>query len=192
MAWNRFPDFTCPVDIAFELFLRSRRPFHAVWLKRHDGSESTGGKLQQKIRRPQAVAGTAATVLCNWCAMRNLLSRRKKKAWGAKLRARCQHSDLAFICKETTAGGQQVKRAIPRSSRRTVKTEGRVSTQRHTDDVGYCLLWVSGRFRLAILGRRKRSLQDRSIFANVKRQIPSKLLNALSFILRLQVASSTL
>jgi hypothetical protein len=116
----------------------------------------------------------------------------KGKAWGAKLRARCQHSDLAFICKETTAGGQQVKRAIPRSSRRTVKTEGRVSTQRHTDDVGYCLLWVSGRFRLAILGRRKRSLQDRSIFANVKRQIPSKLLNALSFIVRLQVASSML
>jgi hypothetical protein len=54
------------------------------------------------------------------------------------------------------------------------------------------LLWVSGRFRLAILRKRKRSLQDRSIFANVKRQIPSKLLNALSFILRLQVASSTL
>jgi hypothetical protein len=84
MAWNRFPDFTCPVDIAVELFLRSRRPFHAVWLKRHDGSESTAGKLQQKIRRPQAVAGTAATVLCNWCAMRNLLSRRKKEKPGAQ------------------------------------------------------------------------------------------------------------
>ena len=74
------------VDILFAMILRRSENARQQWVakKHHDGSESTGGKLQEKIRRPQAVAGTAATVLCNWCAMRNLLSRRKKEKPGAQ------------------------------------------------------------------------------------------------------------